>query len=105
MIKAFGLLSMGEEFCFADKNAPHIRLAGKITWKRYTAMLNSVGFDWKSHVRLLRTWEGPKTEQEFRIRINEKIDDLIELLKQYQVGYPSNNGLQPTPTDAPLLSS
>ena len=88
-IKLFGLTSWEfgvYNFASPSEGTPSLRLAGKVTWQRYLTMLDSVGFDWKAHLVSRYYRKGPPTETELRIRIDEKIDELIELLKQYRAG-------------------
>ena len=72
----------GLHYVFAINDAP-IRTAGPTTWARYIAMFEHVGFPWQHHV-IQSHQDKLRNLQDFRLELNRKVDQLIDLLKAFQ---------------------
>ena len=88
-IKRYGLFKRGD-FCSIGEGGPYVRQAGAKTWRKYLAMLDSVGFDWRAY--LVGYGKPPESEIEYRQRIEKAIDKLSELLREYREKYMMDSG-------------
>ena len=90
VIEQFGLVepqTADEVYYFADlDHAPKMRNFGKLSWSTVLAELTAAGFDWQQH--LVRTHPGrvisEQTDTALRLMLRRRIDELIELLHEYQ---------------------
>ena len=97
VIEQFGLVepqTTREVYYFADlDHAPNMRRFGKLSWSTIVADLTAAGFDWRQH---LRTHPGRAISEQndttLRLVLRRRIDELIDLLSEYQRRNPELGG-------------
>lgn len=97
VIGQFGLVepqTTREVYYFADvDHAPKMRRFGKLSWSTILAELTAAGFDWQ---RYLRTHPGrvisEQNDTTLRLVLRRRIDELIDLLREYQRRNPELGG-------------
>lgn len=79
-IQKFGLHSSGGGNFIFGLGGPRLYMIGRHRWRIMLSFLEGLGFDWRKHI------ERPTEKYEYQLesQIEEKIDDLIILLRVYK---------------------
>jgi hypothetical protein len=88
-IKEWGLYpgaNDGKYWFGGSEKAPYVRNVGRMAWENYFAMLDHVGFDYRPYIGTRHGWMGRRdfTEEDLKKRIEHKIGELIDLLKEFR---------------------
>ncbi len=90
VIEQFGLVDShtADGICyFADlDHAPKLKNFGSLSWSTVLVELTAAGFDWRQHLVTRHPGQviSEQTDTALRLVLRRRIDELVELLREYQ---------------------
>lgn len=97
-IERFGLVdspTANGRCYFADlDHAPKLRNFGSLSWSTVLVELTSAGFDWRHHLVTEHPGQviSEQTDTALRLMLRHRIDELIDLLREYKRRNPELGG-------------